>query len=309
MTHYFHDTIATPNDEMQPSPSYSYYPDRQDGGYPHLYQKQFAPTRQQVPCSTGLLYSSTGGWYCPSTPCTGPRPHDRARCDLQTGRWLTDTVGGAQGTYQNEPLQMQPCEMDYKQPMAPGQRGSAVCDQLTGQYRYDLSYDTLPTQMSTGRSPYTGMHSSRTEANKAHTSGQGRDGMANANLDVINKTHRMQAGLAMDRAYQGRKGVPFTDGQGHLHPAQTGLSAQLHRQRGINQRNSLTLPLQTRHAEPAKKTLGPSMFTTSRVSRQSHLTNRQAPLTASDEQAARGILAGSRETYESAVRVHRGLMN
>lgn len=295
--------------QQQPSPSYSYYANRDDDGYPHLYQKQFPPSRQQVPCSTGLLYSSTGGWYCPTAPCTGERPHDRARCDLHTGEWLTDTVGGAQQTYKNEAMQMQPCEMDWKQPMAPGTRGSAVCDQLTGNWRYDLSQDTVPTQASTGRSPYTGMHSSRTESNKAHSTGRGRDGMSNANLDVMNRTHRMQAGLAMDRAYQGRKGVPFTDGSGHLHPAQTGLSAIMHRQRGIFQRNSITLPLQLRHAEPAKKVLGPSPFMTARISKQSHLTNRQAPLTAADEASARGIVAGSGETYESAVRVHRGLMN
>jgi hypothetical protein len=223
---------------------------------------------------------------------------------------VTNTIHGEQGTYKNMPIQMQPCELDWKQPLPPGQRGKAVCDQLTGRYHYDQSADELADlHRSGGRSPYTGMHSNRSESKQSHTSQRGRDGMSNANHDVVNKTHRMQGGLTMDRAYQGRKGVPFIDGSGYLHPSQTGLSSNLHRQRGIWQRNSVIVPLQMRHAEPAKKVLGPSPFATSRVSKHNQTTSKHSPLTHSDEVNSRGIMAGSGETHESSARMHRGGMN
>lgn len=306
------DTVhAAPN-----SPSFSYWPHAAqqvqylDGGVlanigatPWMFARRSDGPPPTLKCGTGLRYSESAGWQCPTAPCYGQKPHDGARCDLMTGKWLVNTAGGQQPPFARTQVQMAPCQIDKSYPPAVGTLGIPQCDRLTGRFYYDL-VDGVP-----GSYDYQGMSSVMSYREGRTGLPTGRGGLS-AGTGIEYKNRRMDNGIALDRAYTGyhSKGVPFMDMQGLLHPAQTGVSNQEHRQRGQYQKNSSLLPTLRYYATPDPAGQRPlaGYIGTTRVGRDAHISNRTSKLTPQDAAAAEQIWMRPYQVLENDALIHRG---
>jgi len=240
------------------------------GAYPFTFASRADGPPPSMRCPVPLRYSeSNGEWYCPTAPCMGPKPHDRAYCDLISGRWVVPSVGGQQPPLDESLVQMSPCEIDPFFPPAIGTRGTVECDLVTGRNYYDLDNGNY------AHHDYSGIQSSQWLA-QSHR--RGRDGLAvvDSSSAYSGGRRNLDPSVSLDRAYTGfhSKGVPFADGRGRLHPAQTAVSFAHHRSRGLYQKNTNVMPVAVMHATPEPRTpragylgvsqAGPADYATSR---------------------------------------------
>lgn len=240
-------------------------------------------------------------------PCAlEDKPHDRARCDIHTGSWVVDTVDGQVRSYHRQPQQMARCQIDASWPPLVGTLGDKVCDVTTG-FSYNQGVEALPL-INGGFAPSI---PESEEALRKSWDGRrpGRGGLTtSAPFDY--KLSHLSNGIAMDRAYTGYrgKGTPFVTAQGLLSPSQTGMSQQIHRARGYQQKNSSVLPLlrQPAYPDPSayKRTFG-----TSRISRDNNLKTTSS-LTPEDVIAATQLYLrpGDANDENNAI-IHRGKRN
>lgn len=226
-------------------PSYSYYPNQSvDQAPPFMYakQQQGPPPALANKCPHGMRYSQTDGWYCATAPCYGEKPHDRARCNLQTGEWVVPTVGGFIPTHSESLVQMGPCAINPQSyPAVSKRNGRPVCDQLTGTYYYEgeQGIPGLDDRQSLGAySTFERDKSSSAETRKT------RGGLTTW------PTSYLGSGVLLDRAYTGGKPkVRFYDSSTQrLHPALTNMGT--YKTRGHYQKNSQISPTLRVLAQP-----------------------------------------------------------
>lgn len=82
--------------------------------------------------------------------CPGPKPHDRARCDMVTHKWYVPAVGGQEMPWAGTQQQMEACVFDPNAEPYVGIRGTPVCDRSAGRFFY--SGDTANPTMYGGQS-------------------------------------------------------------------------------------------------------------------------------------------------------------
>lgn len=299
---------VTPAHAPQFAPSFAHFPDeaqnrdliyrnrmKYTGSTPDLYDRgKRAPADLARNCGSALRYDPQDGWVCGTAPCNGPKPHDGALCDIQTGEWVTPTVGGRARTWggRQSLVQMAPCAIDRNHFYQVGTLGNPVCDRLTGRYYYDN------TEGRPGE--YDGQTLSAANTWRRDASGaskRGRGGLASGHGITSfvqgNAQNRYRgAGVLMDRAYTGDRGagVPFVTTEGQLHPALTNMGS--FRTRGWHQKNSQIRPTLRIPARPDPAALQPrggTMVTPRRPDRFGRVTPRPVAFTPSDLAASASI--------------------
>jgi hypothetical protein len=315
------DTVhSSPN-----SPSFSYYSDASErvktlgggsladyGAYPFLYAKKEQGPPPTMTCggNGGPLYNQANGWYCPFEErrhCDiATKPHDRARCDIHSGKWYVNTVDGQVLPFARTQIQMAPCQVDAQWPPLIGTLGPKTCDPKTGRF-YHQGVDALP--FNAGYDP-TAVDSEVSWRKTLDARKPGRGGLVTSKPFDYKMAH-MENGISLDRAYTGYtgKGVPFFTAQGLLSPSQTGVTQQVHRARGYQQKNTSVLPLMRHPAYPDPAAYTKRAFGTSRISRDNNLRTTSS-LTDEDVLAAtQSYLRPSDNNDENNTIVHRGKRN
>lgn len=290
-------------------PSYSYFPNADAqaqtldngalanyGAYPFLYANREQGPPPTMKCPVGLRYSDANRmWFCPTAPCMGPKPHDRAYCDSMSGKWYVPTIGGQQYPLYGSLVQMSKCEQDPAFPPAIGTRGTVECDMASGRNYYDLDNGAYYWE------DYSGMPDQSEVYNIKR--------IGRAGLTITSTRPSFNQSVSLDRAYSGfqSQGVPFADDQGRLHPAQTAVGKAHHRTRGYFEKNANVRPVASRQAVAEPKHLRAGYMTTAMSDDEARAAQMMSSFNPDDLEAVRQMYLrpGAGVLLERDATIHR----
>ena len=250
---------------------------KNQGAYPWTFGDRSDGPPPGMSCPGGMRYSASNRmWYCPTGPCTGERPHDRAYCDVISRKWVVPTVSGQQPPLSGSLVQMDQCAVDPNFPPFVGNRGSLECDLRTGRLYFDGDDGNYST-----RNDYSAIRSTQSYYEPMRT---GRDGLkvvSTRQISAGSQSPNFSQTVGLDRAYTGytSMAVPFADGRGRLHPSQTGVGLAHKRVRGHWQQNRQTHPVASAVARPGNRVPRAGYMTTSLTDKQQRYASMLTPFT------------------------------